>query len=243
MKFGFIGTGDYGSSMIKAAIKLSFPISQIYGHKNRDKLGNDLPYVESIDEVINNSDAIIVNTPPSITAEIGADCITNGKPCLLSKPVGHSSNETQVLLDMSNRYNIPVMAGHSLCYIDNIPSIFDGIYSAALVRHSRPPSTGKMNIYWNIGIHFIALFDILGIENYAIELLMSGGLDYTRQVKLLSNYGWYNLDLEGDITANELNHFKNCLESGDKFRTDVEHAVRVIKILEERYGSINIMKG
>lgn len=243
MKYGFIGSGRYGSKIIKKAIEISMPISCVYGHANRAELKGDVNFVETLDEVIENSDAIIINVPSDVVVKISANCIIAGKPCLLSKPVAPSLVGAKMLLELSIQHSVPVMVDHSLCYTSNFEQFYRQRFNCALIRHSRPPSTGKMNIYWNIGIHFIALMDVLGISNYAIELLMSNGLEYVNKIDLFGTLGGFNMEIVGDISSNTLKHFSNNLEHGLGFRTDIEHAVRVIQTLEERYGSIDILKG
>lgn len=243
IKYGFIGSGSYGSKIIRKAIELSMPISCVYGHANRAELESDVNFVETVDEVIENSDAVIINVPLCVVVAIGTDCIIAGKPCLLSKPIAPSLTGAEKLLELSTKHSIPVMVDHSLCYTSNFEQFYKYRFNCALIRHSRPPSTGKMNIYWNIGIHFIALMDVLGISNYAIELLMSDGLKYIREIDLVGNLGGFNMEITGDLSANTLKHFSNNLEYGLGFRTDIEHAVRVISILESRYGSIDMLRG
>ncbi|MFC1835769.1 Gfo/Idh/MocA family protein [Thermodesulfobacteriota bacterium] len=70
------------------------------------------PAYESLDELLDNTDAVCVAAPTSLHAEIGEKCLASGVHLLMEKPLAHSLEAATRLVEKAHSAGVVLMAGH-----------------------------------------------------------------------------------------------------------------------------------
>lgn len=244
MKIGIIGTG-HGKIFIDKCKLLNLDIVAVYGHQNRN-LYPECNFVETKEEVIDRSDVIISAVPPQVNVELCRLALPANKPIFLEKPVCLEMSDLMEIKNLITLYDGLVMIGHCFCYSDTFMSLKGQEWDFAVVRNMRPFPPPTMNPFWNIGIHYLALFDFLNLKDWGIELIFDDS--YTRgnhNIKFYRDDEVLEWQVAGDIYLNEIKHFIYCYQNHLQPITDINHAERVMNVLASRYGKYNeaISKG
>lgn len=73
-----------------------------------------VPAYQSLTEMfgVKCPDAVIVATPNVLHAQNGIDCVRNGVPVLVEKPIADSLDNAKRLVDAAERAQIPLLVGH-----------------------------------------------------------------------------------------------------------------------------------
>lgn len=73
-----------------------------------------VPAYQSLTEMfgVKRPDAVIVATPNVLHAQNGIDCVRNGVPVLVEKPIADSLDNAERLVDAAERAQIPLLVGH-----------------------------------------------------------------------------------------------------------------------------------
>ncbi len=240
MKVGVIGTG-WGLRLIESLVKMDVEPYLIYGHRNREHL-TYLNFTEDVDEVFDECDAVITAVPPKLNFDMACKAGITNTHIFFEKPMAASLEEAIHIAEIVTNYEIIAMVGHGFCYSDNIHELDDIWITHAIGSIKRQPSTRRMNPYWNLAVHQIALFTLLKIETYFIQLILDKSFDTGGHIhtEFWSADGMrIPFPITGDYITNELKHFLDCCESGETPLTNAEHGLEVIKQLTERYGTID----
>ena len=72
----------------------------------------DCPVVESIQDIQNSIDGVIIATPTHLHEEQAVDAMKRGWPVLIEKPIAGSVGEAQAIVDTSGETGLPVLVGH-----------------------------------------------------------------------------------------------------------------------------------
>lgn len=67
---------------------------------------------DTLDELLNQSDAVIVAAPTSTHYEIGEKCLGRGIHVLMEKPLAHDVEAAARLVDLSRKAGLVLMVGH-----------------------------------------------------------------------------------------------------------------------------------
>ena len=87
-RVSMIGTGRWGKTLLQKFHFLG-GLHLVYGHQNRDVLQPlNLRFAEDIDQLIEESDAVVVATPSETHAEVGERVLRAKKDLFLEKPNG-----------------------------------------------------------------------------------------------------------------------------------------------------------
>lgn len=239
MKVGVIGTG-WGLRLIKTLVDMGIEPALVYGHKNREHL-TYLNFTEDVDEVFDVCDAVVCAVPPHLNIEMVKKAGTASTGLFVEKPMASSLEEAGVIVEVINQSCITFMVGDCFCYSDNIDELRYMRITHAISRIKRQHPANQINPYWHLAVHHIALFTMLGIDIYAIELLLDKAFTTNgyNQMEFWGDNGQrITFSPTGDYVSNELKHFLYCCESREKPLTDAVHGCKVIKQLTERYGTI-----
>ncbi len=118
IKISIIGTGHLGS--IHCRLLKQNPMANFVGiydiNKNRaDAIACELnvkPF-ESIEDTLENSEAVIITTPTSHHFNIAEICLKSNMHCFIEKPVTSSVDEANRLISIARRYpELVVQVGH-----------------------------------------------------------------------------------------------------------------------------------
>jgi predicted dehydrogenase len=230
--------------LIQQMLNMALSVVAVYGHRNREKFPH-LSFVESVNEVVAASDAVLISVPPQYSAELCLVALEAGRHLFVEKPMVSTMEEAEELQETVVSSGVTFMVGHQLCYSDAIPALLESDWAFAVGRLLRAPSSAPMNPYWNIGSHLVALFDVAGVKNFGLELLFDPRFgDQGYQIFFWDKEGnELRFEPGGPTYRNELQHFVDCIKYGTEPLTNIHHGVRVIKRLSERYGPIDYLAG
>lgn len=235
IRVGIIGTGGFGSHIIQKLGSLDIIPEIAYGHKNRERYPH-IPFTESVSEVIEKCDIIFTAVPPEANYDIAKLALSKNKYVHIEKPMTIDLAHLDLFLDLPNLDKLQV--GHCFCYADNIEEI-SKTWQFAIGRRFRPFAPEQMNIYWNVGIHPISLFEYLYVPSYAVEMMFDDRLEAKDEILFFDLRG--NMQRwapSGDLIKNEILHLIHCYKNGVQPRITVHHGAAVVKELIERYGPI-----
>lgn len=129
------------------------------------------------DEIINNPaiDAIYIATPPQHHLEYGLKVCKAGKPCLIEKPGGRSSQEWGQLAEAFREAGVPLFISFYRRFLPKfikVKEILDsgelGTITSIQYRHACPgvanswrvdPERSGGGLFWDIGGHFLDLLE------------------------------------------------------------------------------------
>ena len=221
--------------LLKKLIELGANISVVYGHRNRDTL--PVRFSDSVDEVLSASDAVIICVPPEHNFALAMQALDRGLHVFIEKPMAVSLAEAEQIERKVEATGVVFAVGHQLCYADNLADIREIRPKFAVGRLKRAASSARLNPYWNLGCHLVALFDVLNVEAYGVELIFDarfGSKGY--EISFWRDGDEFPFTPSGDVYANELVAFLRCIKTGTMPLTDAAHGCRVVSALENRYG-------
>lgn len=170
-----IGTGSMG----KHHVRVLGEISHLVGVADISKsLGEALAtqyktkYYQDYRVLIQNEkpEAVVVAVPTNLHAEVALYCLKNNIPTLVEKPIASSLKEAQLLVSESKRRNIYLMVGHIERFNPAVKTLkkfmeqgrFGKIISLLSIRVGlNPPKTAKSDVFLDLGIHDIDIFNFL----------------------------------------------------------------------------------
>lgn len=117
MKLGIIGIGHMGQYHVNVAV--SIPKLEVIGVYDVDQ--NKLkdisqkyfvkPY-ENLDDLIQDSEAIIIAVPTKLHYEIGKKCLEAGKHILLEKPITETVEQAKEIVELAEQKGLILQVGH-----------------------------------------------------------------------------------------------------------------------------------
>ncbi len=245
-KVSLIGTGNWGKILAQKFHQLG-GLHLVYGHQNRDALEPlNLQFTEDINQLIEESDAVVVATPSETHAEVGRRVLSAKKDLFLEKPIALSSSQAQELAQLADASNVVLMIGHTLCYSTGFTKLSE-LPGESIIAHAKFLKTSTqekyLNAYWNFGIHMVALAIALGISSDQLTLEASDEASTNQRTFELQTRAddgkthaliWDFLAPENqeDMLMVECQHFLDCLKSRGKSHTDGWHGVKTIQALE-----------
>ena len=246
-KISMIGTGNWGKILIQKFHQLG-GLHLVYGHQNRALLEPLHPrFTEDIDELIEESDAVIVATPSETHAELGKRVLSAKKDLFIEKPIALSSSEAKYVAQLADDSNLILMVGHTLCYSRGYARLSElpGDVLSAHAKFLKTSTEEKhLNAYWNFGVHMVALAVALNVEPERLTLEASDQAPInqrTFELRTQTREGkthslvWDFLAPENreDMLMVECQHFLECLRTRQRPRTDGWGGVQTIQMLEK----------
>lgn len=170
MRVGVIGAGNWGKNLVRTFYRLGelaavaepnpdarqrlsaeYPGVLLYGD-HRDLLAKDVP-------------AVAIATPAHTHYRIAREALLAGKDVFVEKPLALSKAEAAELVEIAEKQNRILMAGHLLLYQPAIRRIKEYIESGALGRIAfftqERLKFGRVraveNVLWSFGVHDIAV--------------------------------------------------------------------------------------
>jgi len=118
LNIAVIGAGLIGK--VHAEQIINHPDCQLCAIDDLGQLGQEfaqahtISWYQDLDEVLaaNIADGIILATPNHLHVEQAIRSIDAGIPTLIEKPVAHTINEGQRLLDVASNVSVPLLVGH-----------------------------------------------------------------------------------------------------------------------------------
>lgn len=116
-KVGIIGIGHMGQYHVNVAI--SIPKIELVGVFDTDsqrlKEITEKFYIkgyQNLDQLIEDSEALIIAVPTKYHYEIGKKCLEAGKHILLEKPITETIEQAEELVELANQKNLILQVGH-----------------------------------------------------------------------------------------------------------------------------------
>jgi predicted dehydrogenase len=117
LKVSVIGTGHLGSIHTKLwkenpTTKLLgiFDVSRIKAEQIAKEF--DCIRFSTINDAIEQSDALIISVPTVNHFDIAMKCIDKGKHCLIEKPITHTYEQAKKLIEFAKLKNVKIQVGH-----------------------------------------------------------------------------------------------------------------------------------
>lgn len=245
-KVSIIGTGNWGKVLIDKFLQLGV-LHLVYGHANRTTLNHlTEKFTDDLDFLIQDSDAIVVVTPPTSHFTLACRVLAEGKDLFLEKPMAMSSAEAEQLMLFAQRMNVLVMVGHLLCYSDGYAKLtqLPGKPFYAKARFFKKVSDQQIvNSVWHLGIHMMAVAVALGVPQNQFILETSDNADFeertfelhtrdSNDVERVLIYDFLASKLTDDMLMRECVAFLDALKSRTQPLTNAVHGLETIRALE-----------
>lgn len=242
MKLSVIGTGGWGRRLIPKFHNIC-GVHLAYGRSNREQLQEELgiDFTEDIDELIDQSDAVVIAAPPQVHYELGKKILSAGKDLWMEKPMAMNSRDAVEMAEMADKSDRVMLVDHLLCY----SSFMDKFRAAGEMKWARgvmnkTSSNEKiLNANWNLGIHLVAIAETLGIDMDKFTLAASHTADenersFTVETVKGEVISWDILAPENqqDMLLDECKHFLECIKTRQQSLTNGWHGVEVVKAME-----------
>lgn len=118
LKIGVLGAGHLGKIHLKC-IQLASDHLELIGFYDTDsanakKVSSELSIkaFDDIDQLIDAVDIVDIVTPTTTHYELAKRVITKGKHLFIEKPITHTVEEAEELLQLSGEYQVKVQVGH-----------------------------------------------------------------------------------------------------------------------------------
>lgn len=108
-------------------------------------------------------DGVVITTPLDTHYEVARCCLEEGKHVLIEKPFTSTSKEAEKLIEMADKNNLVLMAGHVYRYNPGIVKLKEimgelgDVYYASAERVGLGPIRKRANVLWDLVIHDISI--------------------------------------------------------------------------------------
>lgn len=156
LTFGVVGTGAWGTKVIKAIRALGYDVRVCNRHGEFEDQSVCRDYKKLIPEV----DIVWVATHPSTNCEIAAYAIEHNKPTVVEKPVAFTSQQVAGLVRASKAKQVPLIVDYIHCFNDRVTAITTAAIMSnvrgmeAVLRNTGPER--DYSALWDYGSHAIA---------------------------------------------------------------------------------------
>ncbi len=117
LNIGIIGTGHMGQYHVNVAVSIpKINVSGIYDVDNQklQEISNKFlvkPY-SNLDDLIQESDALIIAVPTKYHYEVAKKCLLAGKHVLVEKPMTETISQAEELVELAQRQDLILQVGH-----------------------------------------------------------------------------------------------------------------------------------
>jgi predicted dehydrogenase len=194
LKLSVIGVGHLGS--IHAKLLKNIDNIDFVGIRDinfdRSKLISEELQVksfESLEETIQNSDAIIIAVPTSAHFEIASECIRHGKHLLIEKPITGTYQEAVDLIELAKYYNVTIQVGHVERFNPAIAAIKDYDLKPLFIESHRlgqfKPRARDVSVIHDLMIHDIDI--ILWLVKSKVKSIDANGVNVLTDTADIAN--------------------------------------------------------
>jgi len=172
VKIGVVGCGYWGPKHVRVCHELPEAKLAMVCDADERKLKqvrDQYPYVESTTDfnslISNGVDAVIIATPVSTHFKLAKAALLHDKHVLIEKPITATSREALELIELAEKRNLVLMAGHTYEYhpaVDFLREIIrDGqlgdVYSIDADRLNLGLYRPDVNVLWDLAPHDISI--------------------------------------------------------------------------------------
>ena len=174
-KICVVGGGDWGKNHIKTLYNLG----ALGGVVDKDSsilnnLSTEFPNIQTynnLNDALDNDEfsGFTVATPASTHYNVASKIISRNKNVLIEKPLCLNLNDSENLINLSNKHNVNLLVGHVMLFHPAINKIKKLIDSGKIGRlkyiYSNRLNFGKVrdeeNVFWSLAPHDISIFQYL----------------------------------------------------------------------------------
>jgi predicted dehydrogenase len=122
IRVGVAGAGAFGRNHVRKLLAdAGAEVSGVYDRSGEGRAAAaaelGVTTADSLEALINASDAIVVATPAVSHAEIATAVLQAGKHCLIEKPLAATTAESQALVRLADDNRLVLQAGHQERYV------------------------------------------------------------------------------------------------------------------------------
>ena len=195
MNVGVIGVGVMGKNHVRIYSEFK-EVSEIYifdlNRANASTTENCAIICNSVDELLNNVDAVSICTPTSYHFDIAKKAIEKGVHCLIEKPVTSNVKEGEKLLDLLKDRDVIVGVGHIERFnpiVDEIKKIVEEPVYVEIKRHN--PASARItdsSVVEDLMIHDIDIvFNVLFREKKSYRIYAAGNRNLCKAIVVFDN--------------------------------------------------------
>ena len=180
IKIAQIGCGYWGPNLLRNFIRLSnVEISCVaeMSKERRNYLEKKYPnlyVVSDYNQIFSNpTDAVVIATPAESHYQLAKEILSNGKHCLVEKPLALKESEAKELIELAKEKDRVLMVGHTFLFNAAVRRLKEEVKKGTLGRmyyvYSQRLNLGRVrtdvNAMWNLAPHDISILLYVLNEN------------------------------------------------------------------------------
>ncbi len=189
LKVGVIGVGHMGQYHVN--VLLSIPQVHFVGIYDKDNLRSEevskkfnIPKVNDVEQIIKDSEALVIAVPTKFHYEVGKICLEEGKHILIEKPMTETVEQAQNLVNLASEKGLILQVGHVERFNGAIMEMKKIISNPYLIEAKRlapfNPRITDVGVVLDLMIHDLDI--LLNLISSPIRTI------YARGYKALTNY-------------------------------------------------------
>ncbi len=139
IRVGVVGVGYWGSRHVRV-LRSTTGVAEVIGIDQRftgksigaSRLDGDVVAYSHLQDALSHIDALVIATPPSTHARLGALAVAAGKHVLVEKPLATTSAEARSLVEAAKAAGLVLMPGHTLEHNAAVHKLRDLVRSGEL---------------------------------------------------------------------------------------------------------------
>lgn len=164
LKIGVVGYGNWGKNHVRVLTELNL-LGGVYDKAfSKNKSTNQIKFYESLDELIDNVQALIISSPANTHFEIAKKAIKK-VDVLIEKPVAMKTSDVLSLQKLEKKYKNLIVVGHQLHFHPAIVKMQQLIKNGEIGKlkwiYSNRLNMGKIrpneNVLWSFAPHDLSL--------------------------------------------------------------------------------------
>lgn len=175
MRVGVVGCGYWGSKHVRVMSSLP-SVTGVVAIDSRPEVRNAMEVefggvvgranlATALDEI----DAVVVATPPATHFDVAAEALAAGKHVLVEKPMTTNSVDGRRLVEMADRAELTLAAGHTFAYSAAVRTLADMVQGGALgpihyldsARLNLGLYRRDVNVLWDLAAHDISITNLI----------------------------------------------------------------------------------
>lgn len=175
MRVGVVGIGYWGSKHVRVLHNIpevSHTVVIDANAERRRSITQAFPSVgsaESLDDALDDVDAVVIATPPITHADLAMQAIEAGKHVLVEKPLALNSADGRALIDAAAAKGVTLMVGHTFEYNAAVVRLHDIVQDGQLgtihyidsARLNLGLYQHDVNVLWDLAPHDISICNYL----------------------------------------------------------------------------------
>jgi len=172
-RVGVVGTGYWGSKHVRTLSSLAEVDQVCVVDPRADRTGSLLrtyPAVKcfaSLEEAMDEVDAVVIATPPSTHAPLALSAIAAGKHVMVEKPLATSVRDAAAIVDAAEQAGVVAMVGHTFEYHAAVWALrdivtrgdFGDLYYLDTARLNMGLYQHDANVVWDLAPHDISILN------------------------------------------------------------------------------------